>query len=567
MSCKEKFWLTNITGLFKSLQVIPMNDMSLGEQMNALTRLMIILFVIMFLFNFPYSLLFLVISLVLIIISYYIRKMQSKHENYCDPGYCHNPSVKRPLQGVTPVDTSWYTEAPLPGEQPIDQKNPTQSFIIRNEPPQYFCNDERPVRYNDPTWISPNAKLGMGQNPKTLIKPLVVPPSHDLTYWRANNLITHSNVNKATQKDAYLSGYAVSTCCGNLECQEVVPIPGPEYKVYVGGMGGYNEVDNGENVENFRSPKPADIIPPMMPNMPVKNTIETFRSPKPADIIPPMMPNMPVKNTIETFRSPKPADIIPPMMPNMPVENYTIPETWPYPIHSAPVVPNQSGWVNTTCGYNPKQVFEADLPSNLAVGNCPQDPVMKQYNKNLFTQIIQPGVYTRSQVNEPINSNIGISFQQQFEPLTCKRDETGLHYLEHDPRIIEPAIVEENYPPTPANEANVYDPRFSGYGTSYRAYTDPLLGQTRFAYDDINAIRMPNYLVRSKIDNQPYADSYGPMKPGQTEGNEMTSMIRGLAQDSWMRDSIQFRNELTERLMRKTNAEQWQRRSAPKYTM
>lgn len=462
----------------------------------------------------------------------------SHKENYCN----RTSTVE-----TVPANTSWYTEAPLPGEQPINQKDPTQSFIIRNEPPQYFCNDERPVQYNNPNWVSPNAKLGSGQNPKTLIKPLVVPPSHDLSYWKANNLITHSNVNTATQKEAYLSGYAVSTCCGNLEGQKVVPVPGPEYKVYVGGS---------ETIENYQSPKPAQVVPAPIPTMPVTNTlnplmepVESYQSPKPAEVVPAPIPSIPVTNTIPSR------------------EDYTIPQTWPHQIKNAQILPNEPGWVNTVCGYNPEQVFEADLPSNLAVGNCPQDPVMKQYNKNLFTQTIQPGVYTRSQVNEPINANIGISFQQQFEPLTCSRDEKGVHYLEHDPRIIEPAILEEPYNVPTATESNVYDPRFYGYGTSYRSYTDPLLGQTRFAYDDINAIRMPNYLVRSKIDNQPYADSYGPMKPGQEMGNTITPLIRGLAQDSWMRDSLQFRNDLTERLMRKNNAENWQRRAAPKYTM
>ena len=219
--------------------------------------------------------------------------------------------------------------------------------------------------------------------------------------------------------------------------------------------------------------------------------------------------------------------------------------------------------MNTECGYNPNQT-KVNLPSNFIAGNCQQNPGMAQYNKNLFTQIVTPGVYTVSQVNEPINSNIGISFQQQFEPVSCKMDENGLTYTQHDPRILESALEQETYSAEDyATFDNVTDPRFWGYGTSYRSYIDKTTGQPRFMYDDVNAIRQPNYVVRSKIDHLPYADSYGPVVEGSEDGNVHNPHIRALAQDSWMRDSLQFRNDLTERRMRKINAEKWQQRVAP----
>ena len=74
---------------------------------------------------------------------------------------------------------------------------------------------------------------------------------------------------------------------------------------------------------------------------------------------------------------------------------------------------------------------------------------------------------------------------------------------------------------------------------------------------------MPNYITRSKIDHLPYADKYGPMEEDSEFGNKHTSNIRTLAQDSWLRNSLQFRNDLTERLMRKKNSEAWQRRQSP----
>jgi hypothetical protein len=229
------------------------------------------------------------------------------------------------------------------------------------------------------------------------------------------------------------------------------------------------------------------------------------------------------------------------------------------------VRPNESGWVNTMCGYDPKQI-ESNLPSNLASGNCERDDDMKQYNKNLFTQIIQPDVYTVNEVIEPINANIGISFTQQFEPTTCSRDERDvLTYREHDPRVYQPKMVPYE-PDMNVTEADVYDPRFSGYGTSYRAYSDKNIGQTRFYYDDIDAVRMPNYITRSNIDFAKYADSYGPMTEDNKNGNKYTNNIRALAQDTFLRSSLQQRDELMERLMRKRNSEMWQLRKYPKHT-
>ena len=222
------------------------------------------------------------------------------------------------------------------------------------------------------------------------------------------------------------------------------------------------------------------------------------------------------------------------------------------------------GDIETSWGYNTDQLIYAGLPSNLATSGLSRDPSMKQYNDNLFTQTIQPGIYTRSEIVEPINSNIGISFTQQLPPASTRIDPvTGaLLKTEHDPRIVEPYLINNTSAYT-VNEGDIYDPRFTGYGTSYRSYNDDALGQTRFYYDDINAVRMPNYISRSHIDAQPFADRYGPIPKGFEKGNPYTNNIHELADDAFLQGAIQHRTELSERLMRKVNSEQWQRRMAP----
>lgn len=454
---RKKLWVEYLPNITCSLDIIPLGNMTLAEQMNALSRMVIIISVLLLFINTQLSLLFLLLSLLFIIILYYIQK--SKMENF----------TKEHYKKITP---ELFTD------------NHFNNITYNNPTSKRFCNDELSLDnnvFNNPNWISQNQRLAGKPNPKTNIAPVIVPPSNDLSYWKATNNVIHSAINQENNIDVYHSGYQISTCCAPMyDCNLAIP------KVVDQSMYNYD-----------------------------KDIIEDFNH----------------GNTDPTDR----------------------------------IKPNLSGQVNVSCGYNPEQLFRAGLPTNMPVGNCMKSPAMKQYNENLFTQTIQPGIYTRNEINEPINSNIGISFTQQFPPTTCNTNPlTGdINFIEHDPRIIEPHLSQQhnmnNYP----TESNIYDPRFSGYGTSYRTYTDNLTGQPKFYYDDVDAIRMPNYLVRSNIDNQPFADQYGPLPPNQEKGNFLNADIHALADDAFLQGCLQQRTELSERLMRKVNNEQWQRRMAP----
>jgi hypothetical protein len=406
-----------------------------------------------------------------------------------------------------------------------------------------FCNDEISIDPPNEFVTSLNQNLAYQKNwngeiikekPVTKIKPVVVPPAYDLESWKDNNLITYSAINsEGVQQDMYLSGYAESTCCGYIENgTELIPHTNKKINTYIGGSYPKENYQHDNTRENFiQAPKPVDDVT-FIPRIPVRENF--IQAPKPVDDVT-FIPRIPVR------------------------ENYCLETSENNKIRQ--IQKNKSGWVNTTCGYNPDQL-NVNLPTNYPAGNCEQDPAFSDYNKNLFTQIVTPGVYSFNQVNEPINSNIGISYTQQIEPTSMRRDDQRLHYTLHDPRVIEPV---KEIPDTEIKVTydNVYDPRFYGYGTSYRSYSEPVTGQTRFMYDDVNAIRMPNYITRSKIDHLSYADKYGPMQENQEFGNDHNSIIRYLAQDSWLRDSIQYREDLQQSLMRKTNAEGWQKRMYP----
>lgn len=218
--------------------------------------------------------------------------------------------------------------------------------------------------------------------------------------------------------------------------------------------------------------------------------------------------------------------------------------------------------INISCGYNAKNL-DVNLPSNSVASECEKDEIFSEFNKNLYTQNVGENMFDINQINEPINSLIGISLQQPFEPVTYHINKYGEKiFTEHDPNIFKQKKVIT--PLETVRTDNVYDPRSYGYGTSYRAYENELLGQPRFMYDDINAVRMPNYITRSNIDHNSFADTYGPMKEDQEFGNKYNSDIRRMANKAFIDDTTQFREEMSQRLMRKRNSELWQTRKYPK---
>ena len=78
---KNKFWIENIANLFCEFTLIPLDGMSLSEQMNALSRLVIIIFLVLLLLGVRFSILFLLLSLLFIIILYYIQRNNMERFN------------------------------------------------------------------------------------------------------------------------------------------------------------------------------------------------------------------------------------------------------------------------------------------------------------------------------------------------------------------------------------------------------------------------------------------------------------------------------------------------------
>lgn len=213
---------------------------------------------------------------------------------------------------------------------------------------------------------------------------------------------------------------------------------------------------------------------------------------------------------------------------------------------------------------NPIQTYQ-QIPTYYPKQKEYKEPYIPQYNNydtQLRTQTIQPNVYSRNMVNEPIQTAIGISYAQQFEPTFYDEENNKVLYTEIDSDVTK-AIAKPRIEKLEPTIENVYDPRFVGYGSEDRYYEEPVTGQPRYMYDDINAVRQPNYITRNNIDFIDRADSYGSLNSTNAYGNIRTCEMRGIANDAFLHNSIQQRTDLQERLMRKANARMYQRRIAP----
>jgi hypothetical protein len=435
----------------------------------------------------------------------------------------------------------------------------SQLGLLFNQPETKRVNAAvRTTGVNEPDWTSPSQKLVGPPNPKFLIPPVVPAPSLDIDFWKTNNLVVRSGINATTPFDEEASGYAptnpgckgenkgmIASGCYQLPNTKLCPsdpmpiIEPPKGFQYIpkyeeneeeneeeNGMGENGMGKNGMG-ENGMGENGEDLI----------EGFSIQPGSEPADI----------KAGVQFLSENK--SLIGKEKQRILEGNC---ETCDELIDDHCVLINN--------GYH-KGNLKVGLPTNFAASECGKSPALTVFNTDLFTSTVVPGIYQNSQIIEPINSNIGISFTQQIPPTTLSEQDGELLFEQHDPNLYQPP--EPELPDQSPNASNVTDPRFTGYGASNRAYHEHMTGQTRFYYKDVDAIRMPNYISRSKVDCNTWADKYGPAPEGFEHGNPNTHNIHELANNAFRDATIAQRTSLMQSLMRKRNAELYQQRLFP----
>src|SRR5690606_22982048 len=72
--------------------------------------------------------------------------------------------------------------------------------------------------------------------------------------------------------------------------------------------------------------------------------------------------------------------------------------------HATPIQPQESQQYQ-----QPNVNAQHNIPVNIPTGLCSTHPSLDGYNKNMYTQIIQPNMYAQTQMVSPIQSNMGVS--------------------------------------------------------------------------------------------------------------------------------------------------------------
>ena len=528
----EKFWLEDPKYLFNIIKIIPKNNMTIECQMNCLSRLVICVFLILYILGYKQSFLFLLLSLFFIIILYYLQKSRmTTYENFND--FNNRPSVPSfshpPQQTEIPNDPRSkyiYKVEKLYGDF-INQDR----YTPQNHPSYYNQQVEKDTIVEpDQSYFSKNQNLVGGANPKTKIRPVVAPPSYDWEYWRGNDFVFPNTINERSVQDYYSSGYYIDE---DVSC--------PKDRLIV------------ETKENFEYLPKNPRMQIIKENYDFNNISSNNKGSN---------NYLPVGGEKEESKCKSctggPYDLPPPK--NFKKDNGDFKK---FDKNEPPQSEKRyTGDINDSCSYDQTNLYYG-LPTNYASTNCQRRPDLKELNSQIFTSTVVPGVYYKNEIIEPIGSNIGISFTQQVPPRKVSYDSEGNKiYTALDPRLYTPEENISKEIDVPSNY-DVYDPRSNGYGTSYRSYVDKLTGQPRFYYDDIEAIRRPNYIARSNVDFLNNANTYGPIKEDSEEIN-VTENIRKNAEYAYTDNTIDFRTDMMTRLMRKRNAELWQVRMAPK---
>lgn len=537
---RERIWIERPLDLWDG-SVLPSIHMPIEQRVNALTRLVLLLFLLLVCIRFPYSLHFLLFSIVIILFLYF-------------------SSIKE----------SFTMDQPRKYKYPLLQRELSDQKLAH--------------------------------------KPLLFPRSHDRDVWSFPSY-RHSAVNYNNMR------YNIS--------EDYTPMPEHEnYKELDPRMETYTDFTL-QNVNDYCNQRPKKTSQESLQSLSGMETSEDVSSPSTADIDPStytdttpireVLPStepihdQPLSRSSSSFSSngkerfyplyPHPRQYsyplynqpnfvpstIPPKPIRQPGDFETISDADPMAPQSKP----EEGVVNS----NMKNLQDVHGPlDNLLIPKTISsiygpDQVTPEERIKYFTNI-QPNINSYSQMAQPINNNIGISYNPDLPPRVL--DQTVTPWAT-EPLMsrIDPQLVREdvNYQrrlemprrtawsakyntfdaaPGSVDWTDVYDPRFNmnGAGDPYRSYGDVNLGQQQYYYSDIDAYKDPNFGGRSKVDFIDFTDPMGRVLPEYHLGTSVEDIKKDV-ENQYTADNLYFRTDLMEKQMRKRNAEMWQLRAMP----
>jgi len=561
---EEKFWLTDFKSLFKEINFMPYGDVASGGRLNAITRIIIVVYIIMLICKYKYAHIFFIISILFIITVYLCFKDKSIKGL--------NINTREPFVLDDNKDTQKYYNKEY-------QLYPKKTYNMFNM--NYDGFKEKNVFANtfDQKVILPTTKTDkeagiqyytpdVGTNDRMFIEPVIAPRSLDREVW--------------SYPSVYPSGMNTDTLYDVTEGNNF-PNNVNNYKQYEYGKFDYvrDERPLFKGVGNWESDSSS------------QNPMITLREREKEKID--KQKNEEKKINIST-KYIQPNEELNKMNSNL-YQNNLIEQSQGNPdlIQNSYTDMNPTRILNKEVGGKQNvSSIQNVLNKNQTTGNYMIDPsptyiytdqYFNQPQKRLFLQDVQPNQYSYSVEQTPINSNIGITYTPQIPPKFRDQvytDNKGYPVLTR----IEPELVRDsglttgqlasqperngisakysnwNPPAGSINFEEIYDPRFTSYGDGTRAYSDINTGQVQYYYSDIDAYRRPNFLIRSNVDYIDYQTPNGDVKPYYERTSSLED-VKDIVENRFDADQLYFREDLMASQMAKRNSEEYQLRMAP----
>ena len=520
--CDRRFWLENPPNLLCDYTLLPTDSMSPGSKLNAITRLAIFLTLYLHLTNSKFVWVFLILSLIAIVCLYYYQRetmktvepFQFTNQSYSRRAYAPGPTEAQATAIMLDSMVPAAMESSVIGPNPMKVRNETIKMLDE-------VNANALTKpFNDAcTWESMPAgtagyqsrfeNMYKGSDPRTLVPPNITPRLWDNDAWDRGDLYQPSYLNTKRAFDMINSGYLPEDDpgCGYLTAKTYIP-PDTDYRYPL-----VHEFSDQDHMYSYKTLGDLGKIQTIKPRtLTLDNTISKDQD------VQKSLENKAM--TVETYKKKEGCNTCAQPV----VENFQ-PNTYQTASMNSKKAPNSMASYDTSYPANVGSVYSGDLlarcgydrdnllynvPVNTSVGACDQRPEMASYNEALYSIAVQPDVYYRSQIQEPIGSNIGISFNQTLPITTQVMTRDGSTTLTNmDPRTFK--VVDESIPrhDEMIDVSEIYDTRDTGYGPAYRGYIHELTGQPRWYYKDIDDVQRNSYISFNEIDILEKADKRG----------------------------------------------------------
>lgn len=215
------------------------------------------------------------------------------------------------------------------------------------------------------------------------------------------------------------------------------------------------------------------------------------------------------------------------------------------------------------------------VPSNMSIGNCEIPSLFQCYDRESFRFDIEPrDKHGYNYLNPDVITD---KYSSDFKSVECsgKQGCPKKQYASTDPRLISAShggqVLTLDRPPIetqPRLNTIATDTKLNDYGKGYRTYSDINAGQIMYYVDKSiqDPFFEPNFTTSARAYGTLYRDPMGAFKPQYDREPLISPDHLNTMKDSyggglsWIKDSMEHREDLMARQSRKRNQERWEPR-------